>query len=299
MANDLGQHRYLATVHRPINYEFANEAARLVGTGYDIIDDDLLKFAHQQDDNTVWMLIDTGPLSWIQVGSGSGVSFTLSPEAENILSIVGNVIYLDTQPANTVFAGPESGGDDYPDFRILSHAELYLPPGSHIEREEVEVNLIIPLAVGWNVTDGLQLEWEEDTTAFGSISSNYYGIILPDNKHSAVLSAFWVVPDDIKPSSSITVSALHTGGLIGFDAYGKMEMVTSSVECDSFSSGSAVVRSAAADDLSAAKCLGQGSFVLGAGNIIQFKYSRDGLDGSDTAADIEIGGFLVTYTAVK
>ena len=61
---------------------------------------------------------------------------TLSSAADGILSVTapgpGQQIGLDTQTANTVLAGPTSGGAATPTFRALVAADLPIPRGSAV-----------------------------------------------------------------------------------------------------------------------------------------------------------------------
>ena len=56
-------------IHVPYAFEFANAAARIAGTGYTLVVGDIGKFARQLDDNTIWLLTDDSPITWIAVGS--------------------------------------------------------------------------------------------------------------------------------------------------------------------------------------------------------------------------------------
>ena len=58
----------LGEIHIPHNYEYANAAARLAATGFAA--GDVGKLARQTDDNTLWMLTDDSPVTWLQVGGG-------------------------------------------------------------------------------------------------------------------------------------------------------------------------------------------------------------------------------------
>lgn len=56
-------------IHTAIAYSFANQAARLAATGF--IPGDVGKFAHVVSDDTLWMLTDDSPITWIQIATGS------------------------------------------------------------------------------------------------------------------------------------------------------------------------------------------------------------------------------------
>lgn len=52
--------------HAPHNWEYADTAARAAATG--MVPGDVGKFARQTDNNTIWMLTDDSPVTWIYIG---------------------------------------------------------------------------------------------------------------------------------------------------------------------------------------------------------------------------------------
>lgn len=52
----------LAAIHIPIAFSYADATARLAATG--MVPTDVYKFALQQDNNSIWMLIDDSPVTW-------------------------------------------------------------------------------------------------------------------------------------------------------------------------------------------------------------------------------------------
>jgi hypothetical protein len=56
------------SIHISINWTYANAAARTGATGLTALD--VEKFARQLDDNSVWMLVDDSPVTWVQLTSG-------------------------------------------------------------------------------------------------------------------------------------------------------------------------------------------------------------------------------------
>jgi hypothetical protein len=58
----------LGNIHIPYNFEYADAAARTAATGF--VAADVGKFARQDDDNTIWMLLNDVTPTWVQVGSG-------------------------------------------------------------------------------------------------------------------------------------------------------------------------------------------------------------------------------------
>jgi hypothetical protein len=63
----------LGQVHIPYNWSYADATTRNAATG--MVTADVGKFARQLDNNTIWMLIDDSPTTWISV-AGSGASVT-------------------------------------------------------------------------------------------------------------------------------------------------------------------------------------------------------------------------------
>lgn len=57
----------LGEIHKIANWQYADAATRAAATGF--VTADLLKVAHQQDDNSLWILVATVP-TWVQVGAG-------------------------------------------------------------------------------------------------------------------------------------------------------------------------------------------------------------------------------------
>ncbi len=56
-------------IHTVAAYIYADEAARLAATGFTT--DDLYKIAYQTSTDTLWVLIDTSPITWTELASGS------------------------------------------------------------------------------------------------------------------------------------------------------------------------------------------------------------------------------------
>ena len=63
----------MVDIHAPISFEYANATARNGATG--LTADDVRKFARQLDDNSIWMLTDEDPVTWVEVGSGAAQTF--------------------------------------------------------------------------------------------------------------------------------------------------------------------------------------------------------------------------------
>lgn len=56
-------------MHVPYAWEFANRAAREAGVGVDV--SGIGKLARQLDDDSLWMLVGTDPITWKAAGGGS------------------------------------------------------------------------------------------------------------------------------------------------------------------------------------------------------------------------------------
>lgn len=64
------KHSDLTAIHVPYNWEYADTTAREAATGFSA--GDVGKLARQLDDNTLWMLVDDSPETWVQVGADVG-----------------------------------------------------------------------------------------------------------------------------------------------------------------------------------------------------------------------------------
>lgn len=60
----------LGEIHKAHNWEYADTTAREAATG--LTPDDVGKLARQLDDNSLWMLTDDDPVTWVQVGGAPG-----------------------------------------------------------------------------------------------------------------------------------------------------------------------------------------------------------------------------------
>jgi hypothetical protein len=89
--------------HIPYAFEYSNEAARLGAGG--LVGNDIGKLAIQQDDNTLWILINDSPVTWAFIG-GRHV-FTLSCgrnfSATNIWLRTTNGVPLNSAPFRLPF----------------------------------------------------------------------------------------------------------------------------------------------------------------------------------------------------
>lgn len=81
--------------------------------------------------------IGVDPVTWVLYSSGQGTVTSVDLTVPSIFAVTGNPITtagtlqvaLNTQTANTVFAGPSGGGDANPTFRTLIAADIPLSLG--------------------------------------------------------------------------------------------------------------------------------------------------------------------------
>jgi hypothetical protein len=59
-------------IHTAIAYEYATTAAMLAATGF--TPEDVGKLSRHLDDNSVWILVDDSPATWVQVSGGVSAS---------------------------------------------------------------------------------------------------------------------------------------------------------------------------------------------------------------------------------
>lgn len=78
--------------------------------------------------NATWSAIQDADVPGVHSGTAHHVAVTLAPDADTILTLVGQLIGLDPQAANEVFAGPVAGIPADPTFRALVDADI---PGVH------------------------------------------------------------------------------------------------------------------------------------------------------------------------
>lgn len=77
---------------------------------------------HHQNERDGRTLVYRNGIGW--QAEALDTILSLDADAATVLDISGNEIGLDTQTANTVFAGPTSGGANEPTFRALVDADL-------------------------------------------------------------------------------------------------------------------------------------------------------------------------------
>src|SRR5689334_21946770 len=95
-------HASLTAVHVPTAATYADAAARAAATGFPRGEDsaivafdssDVGKLARQSDDNSIWMLTDDSPVTWVQVAGASipdGLLGTSYIKADGTRAFTGN-----------------------------------------------------------------------------------------------------------------------------------------------------------------------------------------------------------------
>jgi hypothetical protein len=69
------KHSALANIHVPYNWEYDDATDRAAATGF--IPADVGKLARQLDDNSLWMLTDDSPETWVAIGGSAGTPIAL------------------------------------------------------------------------------------------------------------------------------------------------------------------------------------------------------------------------------
>lgn len=102
MATALHTDLDVGEIHVPYNWTYATAVQREAATGFAATD--VGKLAWQQSDNTLWMLVDESPPTWVQVSSGEG-------SASSSLEITVAKASAGTIPSGSVvhFVGYDAG----------------------------------------------------------------------------------------------------------------------------------------------------------------------------------------------
>ncbi len=116
-------HSQAAVIHRPYNWEYEDEAARLAATGFTV--DEVGMLARQiNPDNSLWMLTDDSPITWVAVGGAPYIPTMYH-------------VHLFTPDANTSFAtigSPDTQGHAYYSTGTLNNEATWnvnLPSGTY------------------------------------------------------------------------------------------------------------------------------------------------------------------------
>lgn len=98
----MAEHQQLATgeIHIPYQWSYADATARLAATGFVIAD--VGKLARQLDDNSLWMLTDDSPETWIAIASAGAAVTSVNTQTGAVVLDADDI--ADT--ATNVFATP-------------------------------------------------------------------------------------------------------------------------------------------------------------------------------------------------
>ena len=143
MANVLHSQVALGSRHSLQNLEYADEAARLAATG--LTSDNLYQIARQQDDDSLWMLVEVSPEIWAQLWTSTtaeidadDASFKVSVDNTSVLSMKkgggapnlifgyegNNITNIPLVIGNSVLGGGELGATNRIDGAATCHATI-------------------------------------------------------------------------------------------------------------------------------------------------------------------------------
>lgn len=122
------KHSEASLVHVPYSFSYANTAARTGATG--LLPADVGKLARQLDDNTLWMLTDDSPVTWIAIGSSGGGTLTnsnISPTTANVTAVVNYRYFANVSglTANRNFVIPAGAVGDIIELNIKTGDDTY------------------------------------------------------------------------------------------------------------------------------------------------------------------------------
>lgn len=115
----MAKHSELTNVHIPYAFSYADATAREAATGFTAAD--VGKLARQLDDNSLWMLTDDSPETWVQVGGttgGAGGSLLYEAKRTTNLALTADTTAIDFNSVATnvgsawasgVFTAPADG----------------------------------------------------------------------------------------------------------------------------------------------------------------------------------------------
>jgi|GEM_PF-5777850 len=140
-------------------------------------------------------------------------SATLSGDAVNaILGLTGQALSLKTQAANKIFAGPASGGDDYPAFRDMVADDL----PSEISGTLSGFYTISGTTDGDGAGDGTTVV---DATTLGSYADDWFNggtILITSGTYEGVSKT---ISDFATTSGTVTVSEAFAGQIVSGTTY--------------------------------------------------------------------------------
>jgi len=100
----------------------------------------------------------------IQTLAGGHDAVTLDTNADTLLSLSTQELGLDTQVANTIFAGPASGADAVPTFRALVADDIPDLSGTYLTAESDPLSLHLDQTTPQTITGGVPIGLEGSYT---------------------------------------------------------------------------------------------------------------------------------------
>ena len=175
-------------IHVPYAWTFANAADRISGTPSSgpspITSADIGKLGRQTDDNTLWMLTGTGPLTWEAVGGGGGqstVAFDAYDSAGGTaLGTVFTDIPLDTTRKATpdfshTAGSPEVTVNVSGTFIVVGRMTYEISSGNI--RSEAESQLLLDTGGGYSAIPGSLARSYHRNAAQGSSTTMSFAIL--------------------------------------------------------------------------------------------------------------------------
>jgi hypothetical protein len=152
-------------IHIPYNWSYADATAREAATGF--VSTDEGKFARQENDNTIWMLIDYSNDGWVQIGGVGAGELTI--EAHKALRQL--IHFIDNGPAEGFVSGA---------YRVMTGtafptAVVWYNEDS-VEKKKIVEKLItwtgvVPTTIVWKVydSDEVLLSTLTDTISYSGV----------------------------------------------------------------------------------------------------------------------------------
>lgn len=126
-------------IHIVYNWSYADAATRGAAVGF--VAGDVGKLARQEDNNTLWMLIDDSPVTWVQVGGVPGTGDVTGPGSATDNAVVRFDGTGGKTVQNSLATVDDSGGVNIPTGQTYNingspHTHTGLVPGAHATEHE-------------------------------------------------------------------------------------------------------------------------------------------------------------------
>lgn len=219
----------LGQMHTPYNWSFANTAARyaVVATSADVG-----KFARQTSDDTIWMLTNHSPVTWVAVGGAGGGSSILTSthrvyvDSENGGDVTGRGGISDPYASIAFAASDQPNPTDLAEFskEILFHVE----PGTYT------ANITLPYRAGISIEGELvdiigNIYWYQNPAMFFGHAGGDYGraaLAVVGTGNSPIRITGDIIAKNINPSTTVPVGdkyflaqkLVHTGKIMNLAA---------------------------------------------------------------------------------